>query len=46
VTVRVGDRVTVVFPEADIDLGVEQSLPIESGYVSRRRPPYARFVPA
>jgi len=48
VTVRVGDRVTVVFPEADIDLGVDQGRPIESGYevIAGAMLPYARFVPA
>jgi hypothetical protein len=46
VTVRVGDRVTVVFPEQDIELGPARDLPIESGYavaggVTR---PYARYA--
>lgn len=46
VTVRVGDRVTVVFPEADIDLGPDQGRPIESGYevIAGVELPYARFV--
>jgi hypothetical protein len=46
VTVRVGERVTVVFPEADIDLGVDQGRPISSGYesVGGVERPYARFV--
>lgn len=46
VTVRVGDRVTVVFPEADIDLGADRGRPIESGYksVGGAMLPYARFV--
>ena len=48
VTVRVGDQVTIVFPEADIDLGLEQKLPIESGYTLEAGAyrPYARYVSA
>lgn len=48
VTVRVGDRVHIVFPETDIDLGAEQSLPIESGYAIEAGAyrPYARYVSA
>lgn len=46
VTVRVGDRVTIVFPEADIDLGVDEGRPIESGYevLGAISQPYARYV--
>lgn len=43
VAVRVNGRLTIVFPEADIDLGVEQALPIESGYDGANRP-FARYV--
>jgi len=48
VTVRVGSRVTVVFPEADIDLGGERDLPIESGYALEGGAyrPFARYVEA
>lgn len=45
VAVRAGGRLTIVFPEADIDLGPEQSLPIESGYDATNRP-FARYVVA
>ena len=46
VTVRVGDRVIIVFPEADIALGVAQDLPIESGYAAEGGAyrPFARYV--
>ena len=46
VTVRVGDRVTVVFPEADIELGAAQNLPIESGYAFEGGAyrPFARYT--
>jgi hypothetical protein len=46
VTVRVGDRITVVFPEADIDLGLERTAPIESGYELQggTMRPFARYV--
>jgi len=43
VTVRVAGRLTIVFPEADIDLGAEQPLSIESGYDGANRP-FARYV--
>jgi hypothetical protein len=43
VAVRVNGRLTIVFPEADIDLGAEQPLPIESGYDGSNRP-FARYV--
>ena len=43
VAVRVNGRLTIVFPEADIDLGAEQALPIESGYDGANRP-FARYV--
>jgi hypothetical protein len=46
VTVRVGNRLFVVFPETDIDLGPEESLPIQSGYALEGGAyrPYARYV--
>ena len=46
VTVRVGDHIIVVFPEADLDLGLEENLPIESGYevLGGAYRPYARYV--
>lgn len=46
ITVRVGSQVIVLFPEADIDLGLEQPLPIESGYALEAGGyrPYARYV--
>jgi hypothetical protein len=46
VTVRVGDRLTMLFPEADIDLGPAENLPIESGYAFEAGAyrPFARYV--
>ena len=46
VTVRIGERVIVLFPEGEIDLGAAQPRPIESGYELRdgRRTPYARYA--
>ncbi len=46
ITVRVGSQVTILFPEADIDLGPEQNLPIESGYAFQGGAyrPYARYA--
>ena len=48
VTVRVGSHIFILFPEADIDLGPEEILPIESGYALERGAyrPYARYVRA
>jgi hypothetical protein len=48
VTVRVGRHLLVLFPEADIDLGPEENLPIESGYALEggAYQPYARYVRA
>ena len=48
VTVRIGTHLFVVFPEADIDLGAEENLPIESGYALEGGAyrPYARYVRA
>lgn len=46
VAVRVGSRLTIVFPEADIDLGPEEALPISSGYEMQGGVlrPFARYV--
>lgn len=46
ITVRVGDRLIMLFPEADIDLGPMRNLPIESGYrvEGGRHRPFARYV--
>lgn len=46
VTVRVGSQVFILFPEADIDLGQEENLPVESGYALEQGAyrPYARYV--
>jgi hypothetical protein len=46
VMVRIGTNVRVVFPEADIDLGPEADLPIESGYAlsGGAYRPFARYV--
>jgi len=43
VAVRVNGRLTIVFPETDIELGPEQALPIESGYDAGNRP-FARYI--
>ncbi len=46
VTVRAGRQLWVIFPEADLDLGAEENLPIESGYevASGAYRPFARYV--
>jgi hypothetical protein len=46
VIVRTGDRLTVVFPEGEIELGEDQRRPIRSGYrvVAGRRVPFAEFA--
>lgn len=46
ITIRIGSQVIVLFPEAEVDLGQEQALPIESGYTLEAGGyrPYARYV--
>lgn len=45
ILVKVGRRVTMIFPEADIELGIMGDRPLRSGYAFRngRYEPYARF---
>ena len=46
VVVRAGDRLTMVFPEGEIELGEDRGLPIRSGYRmdGPRRVPFAEFA--
>ena len=46
VVVRAGTRLTMVFPEGEIELGEDEGLPIRSGYRMEgpRRVPFAEFA--
>ncbi len=46
VVVRAGARLTMVFPEGEIELGEDEGLPIRSGYRMEgpRRVPFAEFA--
>jgi hypothetical protein len=46
VVVRAGRRLTMVFPEGEIELGEDEGLPIRSGYRMEgpRRVPFAEFA--
>ncbi len=46
VVVRSGDRLTMIFPEGEVELGEDKGLAIRSGYrmVGDRRVPFAEFA--